>query len=80
MEILSESALHESRDRLPKLDKTKGESVPAHSRNTHSLGDSLDYSGWRRQIGVAGSEIDDIHSASDELALFLRDSGERVFG
>jgi hypothetical protein len=80
MEILSESALHESRDRLAILDKTKGESVAAHGRNTHGLRDSLDYSRRRRQIGVAGSEIDDIHSASDELALFLRNSSERVFG
>jgi len=80
VKILSESALHESRDRLAILDKTKGESVAAHGRNTHGLGDSLDYSRRRRQIRVSGSEIDDIHSTSDELALFLGDSSERVFG
>jgi hypothetical protein len=80
MEILAESALHESRDCFAKLYETESESVAAHGRNTHGFGDSLNYRRRRRQIGVARSEVDDIHSASDELALLLGDSGERVFG
>jgi hypothetical protein len=80
MEILAESALHESRDCFAKLDEAKSESVAAHGRNTHGLGDALDYGGRRRKIGVTGSEVDDIHTSSDELALLLGDSGEWVFG
>jgi hypothetical protein len=80
MEILSESALHESRDRLAILDKTKRESVATHGRNAHGLGDAFDHRRRWREVGVTGPEVDDIHSASDELALFLGDSSERVFG
>jgi hypothetical protein len=80
MEILTEPPLHESRDCFAKLYQTESESVAAHGRYTHSSGDSLDYSGRRREIGVTGPKVDDVHSASDELALLLGDSGEWVFG
>jgi hypothetical protein len=80
MEILTKPALHESRDCFAKLYQTESESVAAHSRYTHGSGDSLDYRGRGREIGVTGTEVDDVHSASDELALFLGDSGEWVFG
>jgi len=80
MEILAESALHESRDRFAKLDEAKSESVATHGRDTHSFGDALDYRWRRREIGITGSEVDDIDPSSDELTLLLGDSSEWIFG
>ena len=79
MEILTEPPLHESRDCFAILDKAKRETIATHGRNTHGLGYTLDHCRRRREIGITGSEIDDVDSACDELALLLGDLGQGIF-
>jgi hypothetical protein len=44
------------------------------------LGQRFDRARWRRQIGVAGAQIDDVDAARDQLPLLLRDRRERILG
>jgi hypothetical protein len=40
----------------------------------------LDGFGWRREVRIAGAEVDDVDAAGDELTLLLRDGRQRVVG
>ena len=78
VELLVEPALHEACDCFAVLDEAECESISAHCRNTHCLGDSLDDGRRRREVRIAGTEVDDVDSARNQLALLFGDSGEGV--
>ena len=61
-------------------DEPETESVAAHRRRVRGLRERLDGFGRRREIRVAGAEVDDVDAARDELALFLRNRRERILG
>src|SRR4029078_13597687 len=79
IEGLPEAPLHESRDSLAVFHQTQRESITAHGRNTHGFRDSLYNLRRGRQIRVAGPEVDDVYSASNELAFLRGNSGQRIF-
>jgi hypothetical protein len=52
------------------------ERVAAHGRLRRGVRQRLDRRGRRRQVGVAGAQVDDVHAPGDEVPLDLRDVGQ----
>ena len=75
-----EALLHPRRDRLAKRHEPEPESVAAHRRRVRRLRQRFDRLRRRREVRVAGAEVDHVDAARDELALFLRNRGERILG
>src|SRR4051812_5275267 len=79
MEILVESPLHEPGDCFSILHEPESKAIAAHGRYADGLGNPIEHGGRRGQIRVARTKVDDIHSASDQLAFLFGNLGQRVF-
>src|SRR5688572_24485264 len=80
VELESEATLHPLGDGLPVVRPPEPESVAAEGRRAPGFRESVDRGRRCREIGVAGTEIDHIDAACDQIPLLLRDRGKRVRG
>jgi hypothetical protein len=73
-----EATLHPERDGLAKGGKAQAEAIAAHARVARSATERLDHGRRWGEVSVACSEVDDVHTSRDQLALPLRNGCQRV--
>ena len=80
IEVETKPPLHESRQRPHDIQRDQARIRTGSSSDCARLQQGALQRGRRREIGVAGSQVDYVYSARNELPFLFRKLSERVFG
>jgi hypothetical protein len=78
IESLPETRRHPIADRLTKWDVAETETVPSHRRGMRGFHQRFHRRGRRREVGIAGTQVDDVDAALEKLALACGHVRERI--
>jgi hypothetical protein len=80
IEVEPKSTLHPRGYGLAVRDEAESEAVAVHRGLARGARECIDRRGWRREVRVPRSEVDDVDATRKQLTLLARNVRKRVLG